>query len=522
MLAALGACSAPLGAPTQLPSTATIPSTNGRPNIILILTDDMDETSLAYMPKVQALIADQGMRLTNYIVNVSLCCPSRATTLCGQYSHNTHILTNKPPNGGYEKFYQDGLEDKTIAVTLQAAGYRTILLGKYLNGYPGGVDMTHIPAGWTEWYAPVEGKPYSEFNYTLNQNGELIEYGSQPQDYASDVFAGLAADFIQRNAAMGQPFFIYLATYAPHSPATSAPRHAGLFTDLTAPQPASFNETDVSDKPAYIRNLPLLTEKDIANINADYRKRLQSLQAVDDLVEKLVQTLQSTGQLENTYIFFTSDNGFHLGQHRLRSGKQAPYEDDIRLPFLARGPGVPSGQARAELAGNVDLAATFADLAGIHIPDSYDGRSLLPLLRGESAPEDWRQAFLIENWAQQSQATSFLGWNASLTGQTNLAGLLEPPDRDELSGMFGLAYRKAGIPEFKGLRTVNYLYVEYATGERELYDLRADPYQLDNLAASSDPLLMQQFSDWLTRLSACAGESCRVNESKLPAALGGS
>jgi N-acetylglucosamine-6-sulfatase len=309
------------------------------PNIIFILTDDLNADLIEFMPNLKQQLVAQGTTLKNFFVNVSLCCPSRANILRGQYAHNTQVLTNLMPTGGFEKFYALGHESSTVATWLQAAGYRTFYLGKYLNGYPASVSLTHVPPGWTEWYSPVAGNPYSNFNYVMNENGKLVRYGSRADDYLTDVVARKSIDFIKRAAAEGQPFFIHLALYVPHSPATPAPRHAELFPDAQLPRPPSFNEPDVSDKPSFIRNRPLLTERQIAQMQDLYRKRLQSLQAVDEMLASLIATLQATGQLEHTYIFFTSDNGFHMGEHRLNSGKQTAYEEDIRVLLIVRGPG---------------------------------------------------------------------------------------------------------------------------------------------------------------------------------------
>ncbi len=465
-----------------------------KPNIIFILTDDLDADLIEFMPQLKSLLVEQGVSFTNFLVNVSLCCPSRANILRGQYAHNTQILTNLMPTGGFQKFYTLGHENSTVATWLQAAGYRTCYLGKYLNGYPAGVQPTHVPAGWDEWYSPVAGNPYSNFNYIMNENGKLVRYGSRPEDYLTDVVAHQATDFMKQAVSEGKPFFVHLAVYVPHSPATPAPRHAHLFADARLPRPPSFNEADVSDKPAYIRNRSLLNAREIAQMEDFYRKRLQSLQAVDEMIAGFIETLQALGQLENTYIFFTSDNGFHMGEHRLNSGKQTAYEEDIRVPLIVRGPRVPAGQVLEHLTGNIDLAPTFAELGGASIPDFVDGRSLVSLLRDTPPSADtWRQGFLIEHWNQQRREA-----------REESEGVLEPPDPLELDQTQQLA-----IPQFAAMRTKDYLYVEYVTGERELYDLKADPYQLESLHAKADPALLQSLSEQLTKLKSCSGASCR-------------
>jgi arylsulfatase A-like enzyme len=473
------------------------------PNIVLILADDLDLKlgTVAAMPQLQSLVASQGVTFTNFFVNASICCPSRASLLRGQYVHNHAVYTNGPPGGGFETFRDLGLESDTIATRLQDAGYRTALFGKYLNRYPFGSASTYIPPGWNEWYAPSPTRPgYDQFNYTLNDNGLLVAYGSDPEDYLQDVLAAKAQNFITRTIAISQPFFAYFATFSPHEPSTPAPRHSGLFTDTIAPRTPSFNELDVSDKPAEIQALPLLTEMEIEAIDEGYRKWLQSMQAVDEMIGDLVDTLQATGQLTNTYIFFTSDNGYHMGQHRMAPGKYVGYEEDINVPLFARGPAVPISQTVTQLAGLGDLAPTFAEIAGIEIPDYMDGRSLLPLL-GASPPvvEDWRQAILFEQYVGDHRLVR--------------DPLGEPPDPFDSA-------RFEDVPLFyNGIRTATLKYIEYDNGERELYDLAADPYELENQYLTADPALVSQMAAWLHLLHICAGLECRSQELAPPPSL---
>ncbi|MFI5181051.1 MAG: sulfatase [Thermoanaerobaculia bacterium] len=481
------------------------------PNIILVLTDDQDVEldSLSYMPRVKQLLSDQGTSFSNFFVPLSLCCPSRTSILRGQYPHNTHVLTNSLPLGGFEKVYADNLESSTIATVLHGAGYRTVLLGKYLNGYPDTASPTYVPPGWDEWYSPASGNPYSEFHYTLNENGALVKYGRTPGDYLTDVIAGKAEDFIHRMAAKpGQPFFIYFATYAPHAPYTPAPRHAHLFPNVKAPRPPSFNEADVTDKPAYIATKPLLTQAKIDGIDVAYRKRLQALQSVDEAVAALVEALAATGRLSNSYIFFTSDNGYHMGEHRLPPGKYTPYETDIHVPLIVRGPRVPAAVVRDQLAANVDLAETFAELAGVPQLSFSDGRSLTGLLRPEP-PSSWRQAFLLEEFA----TGEFVLTNAAESADPwSAVGVREPPDAGDLQGA------AARIPSYYGFQAPGYKYVEYETGERELY-LASDPYELTNVALRVSPSMAAALAAYLGTLHNCKGDGCRAAESVAPPPL---
>lgn len=524
-VAVLAAACSTSGVTSSAPATtgsAPTSTTTGRPpNIVFLLTDDLDAAELEYMPHVKELIGGAGASFSNYFVNVSLCCPSRTTTLRGQYSHNSGVLTNGGTNGGFETAYQLGIEKDTIATTLQSAGYQTALFGKYLNGYPRTAGDTYIPPGWNEWDSAVKGNAYGEFNYTLNENGKLVNYGRKPEDYGTDVYVNKAANFIQTSAQQGKPFFEYLAVYAPHGPATPAPRHANLFPDARAPRTPDYNEADVSDKPAYISERPPLTDQQQKNTDALYRKRLQSLQAVDEGVVKLVDQLKASGQLDNTYFVFASDNGFHLGQHRLAQGKQTPYEEDIRLPFLVRGPGINAGTTVDALVGNVDLSPTFAAMAGVQPPAFTDGRSLLPLATGKpGATDGWRQSYLLEHWTEKSTGTTPTTKQQEETGIGADGVQTEPPDGDQedvAPGGGGGRRSKAavsGIPEFQGIRTAKYTYIEYETGEKELYDIAADPYELDNKAATADPALLDSLHARLDDLRTCKTQGCRDLEAK--------
>ncbi|MBI3948840.1 MAG: sulfatase [Acidobacteria bacterium] len=347
-------------------------------------------------------------------------------------------------------------------------GYRTVLLGKYFNGYPTD-DPTYIPPGWDEWYGMLHDNSY--FDYSLNEDGRVVAYGRRAEDYETDALAGKAIDFIQRTETNdAQPFFIYLAPRAPHSPFTPAPRHQDEFLSVSAPRPPSFNEADLSDKPEWLRNQPLFSTEEIEQINTVYRLRLQSLLAVDEMIERIISALTVGDELKNTYILFTSDNGFHLGEHRLARGKDTPYEEAIRVPLIVRGPGVPPGRTLEHIVLNIDFAPTFAELAGVIPPDVVDGRSFTSLLgTSPPSPENWRKDLLVEHRGRGRRQ----------------------------------------IPAFNALRTREYLYVEYDTGERELYDLRTDPYELQNLQQTAEPSLIRSLAERLQALKDCHGANCR-------------
>jgi N-acetylglucosamine-6-sulfatase len=455
-----------------------------RPNIVFIMTDDQDLATMQYMPHVQELLAAQGVTFENSFVTSSICCPSNVTALTGQYTFNHGILNNIPPDGGFQKFVDmrtDGDpatqgDESTLATWLDDAGYNTARVGKYLVGYP--TDSTYVPPGWDEWYNAFGGFT-SYFNYRLNENGTVVQYGAEEQDYITDVFTSKAVDFINRAEANDdQPFFLQYTPTAPHAdnipqgPATAAPRHVGMFAGVQAPRTPSFNEADVSDKPPPIRNFPLLTTAQIAAIDHEYQTRLESLQSLDEGIAQIVETLAARGELENTYIVFTSDNGYHLGQHRFLNGKFTAYEEDIRVPLIIRGPGVVAGATVEQMAVNIDLAPTMARW-GQATPDRVmDGQSLTPLLGEGAENQNWRKDFLVEIYRH-----------------------LPPAGNGEV---------------IKALRTEHEVYVEWKSGPRELYDLRTDPYQLQNIYATADPGHVADLSARLAELAVSRGNPTKI------------
>jgi N-acetylglucosamine-6-sulfatase len=480
--------------------TAAPPKPKVKPNFVFLLTDDLDASEISVMPRLKSLLIDKGTTLSNYHVSVSWCCPSRASTLRGQYAHNTKVWSNTAPNGGFGRFYDYGLENSTIATWLHGAGYRTGLFGKYLNGYPeqAPVDLTYIPPGWDKWVVPAAGSPYHQFNYTLNDNGRLEKFGHAPRDYLTDVLNLKVRDFIK--APSTNPFFAYVGVYNPHSPATPAPRHKNMFKNAKAPRTPSYDASDLTGKPTEVQRLQPVAPKEEKTWDALYRNRLRSLQSVDDMIGDLMKTLQDSGKLANTYFVFTSDNGFHIGQFRMGPGKNTGYEEDTHVPFVVRGPGVPAGRTVDQLAGNVDVAPTLADLGGVPSPGFVDGRSLAPLMR-KGTPHAWRQAYLIEHGHGP-------GTRPPLKPPSN--GVLEPPE------LLSPSKRdKFYLAPFEGLRTRRYLYIEYSTGERELYDLSVDPFEMFNLASDQSPPIQSLLTSLTARLrsmKACAGRSCTAAE----------
>jgi N-acetylglucosamine-6-sulfatase len=441
-----------------------------RPNILFVLADDMKASDLNHTPKTQSLLVDQGVKFTKAWVTRSLCCPSRATILRGQYTHNHKVWVNVEPSGGFWNFFDRGL---------------TILMGKYLNRY--GLDRngnrapsTHVPPGWDEWYAWEGLYGGTDNTYEINENGRVVTY-QRSETHDTDLHAQTAEKFI-RHTAGSAPFFMYLAPNAPHDPAYYAPRHASMFTGTALPKPSSFNEADVSDKPQWVQNKPRLSSSQVSNLTQFYRNRLRALQSLDEMVERLINALSDTGKLSNTYIAFTSDNGIYLGEHRLQA-KGAAYNAAPRIPLVIRGPGVPRGVTRSQMALNNDLAPTFASWAGVVPPPFVDGRSLAPLLTS-SPPATWRTAFLVEHRRTPEE----------------------------------FAYVRA-IPNYSAVRTARYNYVEYGTGERELYDLNPDPTELTNIYNSASPTLRAELKSRLDALKTCSradtsATSCKIAENR--------
>lgn len=457
-----------------------------RPNIVFVLTDDLDTSLVKYMPHVMALEHD-GVSFSHYFVSDSLCCPARASIFTGELPHDTGVFTNSGPDGGWNVFHDRGDENQTFATALQNAGYRTALMGKYLNEYPARPEGPglgpYVPPGWGEW--DVAGNGYPEYGYNLAKADRVVHHGYQPSDYLTNVLAKNGLGFLDQSVKARAPFLLEVATFAPHVPATPAPQDRNRFPGVTAPRDASFDEADMSDKPGWIRDHPLLTPAQLTSIDEAYRRRVRSVQAVDRMIGKIEAKLKRLGVADNTYIVFSSDNGYHMGQHRLTPGKLTAYDTDIRVPLVVAGPGVPAGQQIDALAENIDLAPTFAQLAGAKPLAGADGHSLAPLLQGFE-PLDWRTGMLIEHRGRAgSEATD--------------------PD-----------YAPAGSgnpPTYEALRTATSLYVEYSDGELEYYDLRTDPLELDNVADQLTPAHAAQLHQAVIALKTCKGAaSCWAAE----------
>jgi arylsulfatase A-like enzyme len=458
--------------------TARAPA-SPRPNVIVILTDDEDWKVHGYMPRTRRLLHEAGTTFSQYLVTYALCCPSRASLLRGQYPHNTGVVGNLLPDGGYLGFVEHGDESSTLATWLQSAGYYTVLAGKYLNGYDT-YTGTRVPQGWSDWHALLGHVKY--FDVPLSENGRIVRHGHHAREYQTDLLRSIALSAIDKAAQRKQPLFLYIAPSAPHLPAEPAPRHAHLFEDVSLPEGAAYDEDDVDDKPPMIRARGRLSPLDSLRFQQIYRHRLQAMQAVDEMVEAIVDKLQAAGELDNTYIVYTSDNGWHMGEHRLHAGKNTAYEEDIRLPLVIRGPGVPAGKIVPQLALNIDLAPTIAELAHVAAPSWVDGRSLVPLW-SQAPPPTWRKCALV----QRSSNT-----------QT------QSDDGDEAGPEWG----------FRALRTDQYTYVDWTSGDWELYDLLADPAELHNLVRETDPAFLGGLQQRVTELGTCKAAQCRTLEDR--------
>jgi arylsulfatase A-like enzyme len=482
----------------ERPGAALVASAAGagpaaRPHIVVLMADDLDllsfqaATLAGYLPHLTRLFA-AGTRFNESFVSESLCCPSRATFLTGLNARNHGVLRNRAPRGGFSTF-MEGFAENHLGTWMQSAGYRTAYVGKYLNGY---VDGRRVPPGWDDWHVLVDPTTYCMYGYLLSRNGDPVYFGRGSEgNYQTDVLAGAAEEVI--GAWHGEqdtrPLFLSVSTAAPHKEwgcyegIRPAPRHERT-PRLGLARPPSFDEADMGDKPAWMRALPPVDEAALEKL---YHERIASLRALDDLVGRVSEALEAAGALDTTAFLFTSDNGYMLGRHRLE-GKAVFYEESIRVPLLLRVPGLDGPRAVDALALNNDLAPTLAEVAGTVPAMNVDGRSLLPLLRG-TVPT-WRKRFLIAL----------------------------PP-----AGPFSDPLPE--VPPFFAVRTgddgeVGRLAYAETTTEfgtpvtaRELYDLRADRFQVESRhrdAAYADR--QRRLRQYLEALKDCGDGSCQALE----------
>jgi N-acetylglucosamine-6-sulfatase len=475
---------APLGAQTQ-------------PNVVMIMADDLDVDvwntgrSLGYLPQIEQVI-NTGTTFVNTFAALPLCCPSRATYFTGQYPHNHRVIRNGGPAGGFQAF---GGDDNTLATWMQGAGYRTGLIGKYLNGYALDNGGIYIPPGWDNWQAlPL----FDQFGYDLFDNNTVRRYGSAPADYQTDVVARLAQDFIRK--ADPRPFFLTLTPTVPHFEGGSddgglgirpAPRHAATppLNPVPPESAAAYNEADMRDKPGWMRSAPLINS---TVMRSSYNDKVAAMRAFDDLVGEVLAALRDIGELGNTLIVITSDNGYQYGTHRL-TGKTVLYEESIRLPMVISAPGQTVPRSTGEWAMNTDWAATIVDYAGAAPGRLLDGRSLRGLVEGDIAAAG-RQTMLIEM--------------PSDTRTRRYPPYLAVRSRDPALTL-----------DATGLKVLVYAQTYDRLGRtvvaEELYDLEEDPAQLKSLHKSKTPDRLTQKSNLAGRmmeLKTCVGTQCSVLE----------
>jgi N-acetylglucosamine-6-sulfatase len=531
-----------------------------RPSFVVIQTDDqtLDGLYAAYsaypgapatraMPNTINLIAKRGMTFDRYYVSYSLCCPSRVTLLTGRYAHNHNVRGNVPPEGGYTGFSVRNADSHNIATWLQGAGYRTIHIGKFLNGYGDETfdNGTTVPPGWDAWHTVLKADTDHYFyGYTLNNNGvisppygesgswETREYGIRddvgcplaptnglPCNYQSDVFNSMAAQELD-GTPPSRPFYMQIDYTAPHGdfrrPAgpEPPPRYYDWFRGAPLPHNRSegLNEGDVSDKPRFIREALPLSPSELHTYRVYWQKQLESLRGVDDGVKEIVDTLGALHRLRNTYIIFTSDNGFFFGEHRLAGGKFLAYEPSTHLPLLIRGPGIKPGSSSSELVANTDIAPTIAELAGVKPDMSVDGRSLVPFFHDPSLST--RRPILFESFVETNDVEED-GSGPGATPTTSRAGSSSIGRR--AGGGGAQASLLAPPKDYEGIRLGPYKYIAWPTGEKELYDITTDPNELNNLAKTPDYFPVRNFLDReMKRLEECSGKSCQEEAAEIP------
>ena len=531
----------------SLPGTEAARSAKQKPSFVVVQVDDatIDQIYATFspggipirtMPHTLALIGGRGITFNRYYVPYPLCCPARVTTLTGRYAHNHNVRGNVPPNGGFTGFKARQAYSHNLAPWLQAAGYRTIHIGKFLNGYGDEPfdEGRDVPPGWNAWHSVLRADSHHYFyGYTLNNNGSLDgpfgepgswetrEYGERddpgcpaaplngkPCLYQTDVFNRIAWEEIS-GTSPEQPFYLQLDYTAPHGdfrrPAgpEPAPRHYNLFAGAPYPHGDSegFNEGNVNDKPRFIREAPYLSLQEIRTYRVYYQKALESLRSIDEGVKLIHDTLGSLGRLRNTYIIFTSDNGFFFGEHRLTGGKFIAYEPATHMPLLMRGPGIAPGTATGELVSQVDLAPTILELAGARADKSIDGRSLVPFMRDPSLRT--RRPLLFESFVE--------------TADVEASG--QPIARPSTAPRRGGATASIVAPpkDYAGIRLGPYKYIEWPSGEKELYDINKDPHELNNLVRDRNLSPIRAFLHaQLTQLVNCVGRACQQVAPKFP------
>ncbi|XP_075968014.1 N-acetylglucosamine-6-sulfatase [Anarhichas minor] len=486
-------------------SSGVFAKSTRRPNIVLILTDDLDIAigGLTPLTKTKKLIGDAGISFTNAFVASPLCCPSRASILTGKYPHNHHVINNTLEGNCSSKAWQKSEEAHTFPALLRTyAGYQTFFAGKYLNQYghseAGGVE--HVPPGWSYWVGLEKNSKY--YNYTLSVNGKAEDHGADySKDYLTDVLANRSLDFLQYKSNY-LPFFMMVSIPAPHSPWTAAPQYQNSFNTTKAPRDPNFN-VHGKDKHWLIRQAKTpMTNSSVHVLDDAFRKRWQTLLSVDDLVEKIVKSLEVRAELDNTYIFFTSDNGYHTGQFSLPLDKRQLYEFDIRVPLMVRGPNIKPNQTSQMLVANVDLGPTILDIAGYNVNKTQmDGMSFLPVMEGKMNSSSWRTDILVEYEGEGSNVSNPA---CPLLGPGVSECFPDCVCEDSYNNTYACVRTVAP--------TANLQYCEFDDNEVfvEVYNVTADPFQLTNIAKTIDQEVLEKMNHRLMMLQSCSGQSCRT------------
>ena len=503
------------------------------------------------MPNTLNLIAKRGMTFNRYYVSYPLCCPSRVSLLTGRYAHNTGVKGNVQPNGGYFGFSFRAAYSHNLATWLQGAGYRTIHVGKFLNGYGDEPfsNGSEVPPGWSAWHTVLKADTnHYYYGYTLNNDGRVEgPYGDsgtwEPREYTvrddlgcpfaplnglpcfyeTDMLTNLAGEEM-RNTPPEQPFYLQLDYTAPHGdfrhPAgpEPAPRHYDWFKGAPLPhnRGQGFDEGNVADKPSFIKEAPYLSLSDIHTYRVYWDKQLEALRSVDDGVKQLIDTLGSLHRLRNTYVIFTSDNGFFFGEHRLIGGKFLAYEPSTHLPFLIRGPHIKAGTESGEIVGNIDIAPTVLELAGVKPDKSVDGRSMTPFFKDPELRT--LRPYLFESFVetddvQEAGAIAEPGDQSTTTERKRGTSAIP-----ELHRGGATASILAPPKDYEGIRLGPYKYIAWPDGEKELYDLEKDPYELNNLVHIPNYFPVRNFlhRELTERLEDCVGRGCSEEASEIP------
>ncbi|XP_062512865.1 N-acetylglucosamine-6-sulfatase-like isoform X2 [Corticium candelabrum] len=478
-----------------------------QPNIVFIITDDQDVKldSLSVQPKVQKLLTDEGLFFKNAFVTHPVCCPSRSSTLTGKYTHNHQTYENNVNRGCNAQSWRDRNENKTIGAYMSRAGYTTGFFGKYLNNYAlksSGMNASHVPPGWHKWFGLVGNSRF--YHYSVSNDGVEEAHGNDyKKDYFTDVVKRQAIAFIGNVTESGKdsPFFMYVSTPAPHRPATPAPQYNHTFDGRQAPRTPSYHY-DGTDKHWIIsKGTPHMNNQTVEIVDQLFRQRWETLLSVDDLVEELLATLEKKNLMNNTFIFYNSDHGYHLGQFNQQGEKRQPYDEDIRVPLIVRGPGIAKNQTADTIALNIDLLPTFIDLAGGEIPDDVDGRSLKPILMGQTTKNTWRSDFLVEYWGEGNPCMGHMASKEQV--------FLHDCHNNTFVGIRSL---KSGD---------NTLYAEFFANDsapvaidnfnfEEYYDLDKDYWQLHNMIHQVDPNTRTTIRDRLKKFATCSGTSCHI------------